>query len=177
QGGWHVTHAILQWVTGAYPLSFGGFLRLGGRASGVFGRRRLFMAGVVLFSAASLLNGLATSSSMMIGGRGLQGLGGALVSPAALSIITTTFAEGRDRTRALGVWSAIAAGGAAVGLLLGGILTDVLSWRWNFFVNVPVGAIALALAFRYVPESHAERRPDTVDIAGAASVTGGLVTL
>src|SRR5207249_8988304 len=114
---------------------------------------------------------------MLIVGRGLQGLGGALVSPAALSIITTTFAEGRDRTRALGVWSAIAAGGAAVGLLMGGILTDLLSWEWNFFVNVPIGAAALALALRFVPESHAENRPDTIDIAGAASVTGRLVTL
>src|SRR5207244_11180548 len=111
------------------------------------------------------------------GGPGLQGLGGGLVSPAGLSLSATTFAEGPDRTKALGVWSAIAAGGAAVGLLLGGILTDALSWQWNFFVNVPVGIAALALALRYVPESHAENRPDSVDIAGAATVTGGLVTL
>src|SRR5437763_3723044 len=177
QRGLHFSGADLQWVINAYTLIFGGFLLLGGRAADLFGRRRLFIIGRILFSGASRWNGLATRSTMLIVGRGLQGLGGALVSPAALSIITTTFAEGPDRTTALGVWSAIAAGGAAVGLLLGGILTDVLSWRWNFFVNVPVGAIALALAFRYVPESHAERRPDTVDIAGAASVTGGLVTL
>ncbi|MFL5895774.1 MAG: MFS transporter, partial [Thermoleophilaceae bacterium] len=177
QHGLHFSSADLQWVINAYTLIFGGFLLLGGRAADLFGRRRLFMLGVVLFSVASLINGLATSSGMLIAGRGLQGLGGALVSPAALSIITTTFSEGPDRTRALGVWSAIAAGGAAVGLLLGGILTDTLSWQWNFFVNVPVGAIALALALRYVPESLAEKRPDTVDIAGAVSVTGGLVTL
>jgi EmrB/QacA subfamily drug resistance transporter len=177
QRGLHFSSADLQWVINAYTLIFGGFLLLGGRAADLFGRRRLFIIGVVLFSGASLLNGLATSSTMLIVGRGLQGLGGALVSPAALSIITTTFAEGSDRTRALGVWSAIAAGGAAVGLLMGGILTDVLSWQWNFFVNVPIGIAALVLALRYVPESHAENRPDTVDIAGAASVTAGLVTL
>src|SRR5438876_2209352 len=177
QRGLHFSNANLQWVINAYTLIFGGFLLLGGRAADLFGRRRLFMAGVVLFSLASLLNGLATSDNMLIVGRGLQGLGGALVSPAALSIITTTFAEGRDRTRALGVWSAIAGGGAAVGLLLGGILTDLLSWRWNFFVNVPVGAATLALALRYVPESVAEKRHSAVDVAGAASVTGGLVTL
>ena len=177
QRGLHFSGADLQWVINAYTLIFGGFLLLGGRAADLFGRRRLFIIGVILFSGASLLNGLATSSTMLIVGRGLQGLGGALVSPAALSIITTTFAEGPDRTKALGVWSAIAAGGAAVGLLLGGILTDALSWQWNFFVNVPVGIAALALALRYVPESHAENRPDSVDIAGAATVTGGLVTL
>src|SRR5437899_4675387 len=177
QRGLHFSGADLQWVINAYTLIFGGFLLLGGRAADLFGRRRLFIIGVILFSGASLLNGLATSSTMLIVGRGLQGLGGALVSPAALSIITTTFAEGPDRTKALGVWSAIAAGGAAVGLLLGGILADALSWQWNFFVNVPVGIAALALALRYVPESHAENRPDSVDIAGAATVTGGLVTL
>jgi EmrB/QacA subfamily drug resistance transporter len=177
QRGLHFSQANLQWIINAYGLIFGGFLLLGGRAADLFGRRRLFMMGVVLFSVASLINGLATSSGMLIAGRGLQGLGGALVSPAALSIITTTFAEGGDRTKALGVWSAIAAGGAAVGLLLGGILTEALSWQWNFIVNVPVGAIALALALRYVPESRAEKRPSTVDMAGAVSVTAGLITL
>src|SRR5881227_1720648 len=163
QRGLHFSNTDLQWVINSYTLMFGGFLLLGGRAADFFGRRRLFLAGVAVFSVASLINGLATSSGMLIAGRGLQGLGGALVSPAALSIITTTFAEGPDRNKALGVWSAIAAGGAAVGLLLGGILTDALSWQWNFFVNVPVGIAALALALRYVPESHAENRPDSVD--------------
>src|SRR3954464_4487904 len=177
QRGLHFTNSDLQWVINSYTLMFGGFLLLGGRAADFFGRRRLFLAGVAVFSAASLLNGLATSSEMLIIGRGLQGLGGAMVTPAALSIITTTFAEGPDRNKALGVWSAIAAGGAAVGLLMGGVLTDALSWEWCFFVNVPVGIGAIAAALRFVPESLAEKRPDTVDIAGAVSVTGGLVVL
>jgi EmrB/QacA subfamily drug resistance transporter len=177
QRGLHFSDPNLQWVVNSYTLMFGGFLLLGGRAADLFGRRRLFVIGVAIFSGASLLNGLATSSEMLIIGRGLQGLGGALVSPAALSIITTTFAEGTDRTKALGVWSAIAAGGAAVGLLLGGILTSGLSWEWCFFVNVPVGLAAVAATYRFVPESRAEKRPDTVDLAGAVSVTAGLVIL
>ncbi|MFL5839735.1 MAG: MFS transporter [Thermoleophilaceae bacterium] len=177
QRGLDFSNADLQWVINSYTLMFGGFLLLGGRAADFFGRRRLFLAGVAVFSAASLINGLASSSEMLIIGRGLQGLGGAMVSPAALSIITTTFAEGPDRTKALGVWSAIAAGGAAVGLLMGGVLTDALSWEWCFFVNVPIGIGAILAALRFVPESLAEKRPDTVDIAGAVSVTGGLVVL
>ena len=139
QRGLHFSAADLQWVVNGYTLIFGGFLLLGGRAADLLGRKRLFVAGVILFSAASLLNGVAQSSGMLIVGRGLQGLGGALVSPAALSIVTTTFSDGEQRTKALGVWSAIAAGGAAIGLLLGGILTDIANWRWVFFVNVPVG--------------------------------------
>ena len=135
------------------------------------------MAGVLVFSFASLLNGLSTSAEMLIAARGLQGLGGALVSPAALSIITTTFAEGPERTKALGVWGAIAAGGGAFGLLLGGILTEALSWEWIFFVNVPVGIAAAVLAWRYVPESRAEKRPDSFDFAGAVTVTAGLIVL
>jgi EmrB/QacA subfamily drug resistance transporter len=177
QRGLHFSNANLQWVINSYTLMFGGFLLLGGRAADFFGRRRLFLAGVAVFAIASLINGLAQSSEMLIIGRGLQGLGGAMVSPAALSIITTTFAEGPDRTKALGVWSAIAAGGAAVGLLMGGVLTDALSWQWCFFVNVPVGIGAIVAAVRYVPESLAEHKPDTVDIAGAVSVTSGLVIL
>ena len=169
--------ANLQWVINAYTLVFGGFLLLGGRAGDLFGRRRLFLIGVAIFSAASLLNGLATSEGWLVGARALQGLGGALVSPAALSIITTTFAEGEERTKALGVWSAIAAGGGAFGLLLGGILTDLLSWEWIFFVNVPIGLATAALAIRYVPESRAPNRPDSVDLPGAVSVTAGLVVL
>jgi EmrB/QacA subfamily drug resistance transporter len=177
QRGLHFANADLQWVINSYTLMFGGFLLLGGRAADFFGRRRLFIAGVAVFSGASLLNGLASSSEMLIVGRGLQGLGGAMVSPAALSIITTTFAEGPDRTKALGVWSAIAAGGAAVGLLMGGVLTDLLSWEWCFFVNVPVGIGAILAAFRYVPNHLAENKPQTIDIAGAVSVTSGLVVL
>src|SRR5829696_10315842 len=165
--------ADLQWVINAYTLVFGGFLLLGGRAGDLFGRRRLFLAGVAIFSFASLLNGLATSDTWLVAARALQGLGGALVSPAALSIITTTFAEGEDRTKALGVWSAIAAGGGAFGLLLGGVLTDLLSWEWIFFVNVPIGIATAMLAIRYVPESRAALRDSGVDLPGAVAVTAG----
>ena len=169
--------ANLQWVINGYTLVFGGFLLLGGRAGDLFGRRRLFLAGVAIFSFASLLNGLATSDTWLVAARALQGLGGALVSPAALSIITTTFAEGEDRTKALGVWSAIAAGGGAFGLLLGGVLTDLLSWEWIFFVNVPIGIATALLAIRYVPESRAALRDSGVDLPGAVAVTAGLVVL
>ncbi|HEY2259473.1 MAG TPA: MFS transporter [Solirubrobacteraceae bacterium] len=177
QRGLHFSSTDLQWVVNAYTLIFGGFLLLGGRAADLIGRKRLFIAGVILFSAASLLNGLAQSSGMLIAGRGLQGLGGALVSPAALSIVTTTFTDGKQRTRALGVWSAIAASGAAVGLLMGGILTDIASWRWVFFVNVPVGVVTIALALRYVAESRVQVSHRSFDIAGAVAVTSGLVVL
>jgi EmrB/QacA subfamily drug resistance transporter len=166
----------LQWVVNAYTLAFGGFLLLGGRAADFVGRRRLFVWGVVVFTVASLLNGLATSSEFLIATRALQGLGAAMVSPAALSIVTTTFKEGAERAKALAVWAAIAVGGAAVGLLLGGILTEYLSWEWAFYVNIPVGIASVLLALRYVPESKA---PGThgVDVAGAVSVTAGLSLL
>ncbi|HET9102847.1 MAG TPA: MFS transporter [Solirubrobacteraceae bacterium] len=177
QRGLHFSAANLQWVVNGYTLIFGGFLLLGGRAADLLGRKRLFMAGVLLFTLASLLNGVAQSSGMLIVGRGLQGLGGALVSPAALSIVTTTFSDGDQRTKALGVWSAIAAGGAAVGLLMGGVLTDIASWRWVFFVNVPVGVITIALAVRYVAESRIEVAHRSFDVAGAIAVTGGLVVM
>jgi EmrB/QacA subfamily drug resistance transporter len=177
QHGLHFSAANLPWVVNAYTLIFGGFLMLGGRAADLLGRKRLFIAGVALFSAASLLNGVAQSSVMLVLGRGLQGLGGALVSPAALSIITTTFTDHEERTKALGVWSAIAAGGGAVGLLMGGVLTDVASWRWVFFVNVPVGIITIALALRYVLESKVQMANRSFDVAGAVTVTSGLVVL
>ena len=177
QRGLHFSAANLQWVVNGYTLIFGGFLLLGGRAADLIGRKRLFIAGVVLFSLASLLNGFAQSSGMLIVGRGLQGLGGALVSPAALSIVTTTFSDGEQRTRALGVWSAIAASGAAVGLLVGGVLTDLASWRWVFFVNVPVGIATVVLALRYIRESRLQSAHRSFDIAGAVAVTGGLVVL
>ncbi len=167
----------LQWVINAYTLVFGGFLLLGGRAGDLFGRKRIFLAGIVIFTAASLANGLSQSGGMLIAFRALQGLGAALVSPAALSIITTTFAEGEDRAKALGVWSAIAAGGAAFGLLLGGVLTDLLSWEWIFFVNVPIGVATFVMSTRYVPESVAPERPDSIDLPGAISVTAGLMVL
>ena len=177
QHGLHFSPTSLQWVINGYTLIFGGFLLLGGRAADLLGRKRLFAAGIAVFSVASLLNGFAQSPGMLIAGRALQGLGAALVSPAALSIITTTFTTSEERTKALGVWSGIAAGGGAVGLLLGGVLTDLLSWQWIFFVNVPVGAIALAMTMRFVPESRAATEHRTFDLAGAASVTAGLVLL
>jgi len=177
QRGLNFSSSNQQWVVNAYALIFGGFLLLGGRAADLLGRRRLFTAGIALFSVASLLNGLAQSPGMLIAGRGLQGLGGALVAPAALSIITTTFTDTDERTRALGVWSAIAAGGGAVGLLLGGVLTDLVSWPWIFIVNVPVGIASLALALRFVPESRVEGQHRSFDVAGAVTVTSGLVVL
>jgi EmrB/QacA subfamily drug resistance transporter len=177
QRGLHFSSSSLPWVINAYTLVFGGFLLLGGRAADLLGRKRLFAAGIALFAFASLLNGVAASPAMLIVGRGLQGLGGALLSPAALSIITTTFVETGERTKALGVWSAIAAGGGAVGLLLGGVLTDLASWQWIFIVNVPVGLAALALTARFVPESRAELKHRTFDFLGATTVTLGLVVL
>ncbi len=168
--------ADLQWVINIYTLTFGGFLLLGGRAGDLFGRKKLFIIGVTLFTTASLLVGLATSPGLLIAARAVQGLGGALVSPVALSIITTTFAEGRERTRALAVWTTIAVGGAAVGLILGGVLTQTLDWRWNFFINVPVGVATILLALRFVPES---KSPGTggFDLPGALTVTSGLIVL
>jgi EmrB/QacA subfamily drug resistance transporter len=177
QRGLHFSPANLQWIVNAYTLVFGGFLLLGGRAADLLGRKRLFIVGVVVFTLASMLNGVAQSSGMLIIGRGLQGLGGALVSPAALSIVTTTFTDGEQRTKALAVWSAIAAGGSAVGLLLGGALTDLASWRWVFFVNLPVGIVTLVMALRFVAESRVESARRSFDIAGAVTVTTGLVVL
>ena len=177
QHGLHFSASSLQWVVNVYTLFFGGFLLLGGRASDLFGRQRLFMAGLAVFTIASLVNGLAGSSGVLVAGRAFQGLGAALVSPAALSIVMTTFAEGRERTRALGIWSAIAAGGGAVGLLLGGLLTDTLSWRWVFFINLPIGIAAFLLAARYIANTRAEKRPETVDVLGATTVTAGLLVL
>jgi EmrB/QacA subfamily drug resistance transporter len=172
----HFSPSSLQWVINSYTLVFGGFLLLGGRASDLFGRKRLFLAGIVVFTAASVLDGLAPSSGFLIAARALQGFGAALVSPAALSIVTTTFPEGRMRTRAMGIWAAIAVGGGAVGLLLGGILTEYASWRWIFFVNIPVGLLAFVFATRFVPESRAPERRG-FDLLGAFSVTGGLIVL
>jgi EmrB/QacA subfamily drug resistance transporter len=177
QRGLHFSVSDLQWIVNAYTLVFGGFLLLGGRASDLIGRQKLFIAGVIVFTVASFVNGIATSSGVLIAGRAFQGFGGALVSPAALSIVTTTFAEGRERTKALGIWSAIAAGGSAVGLILGGVLTEALSWRWVFFINLPIGIAAALLAVRFIPNSRAEERPETADVAGAVTVTGGLLVL
>ena len=173
----HISAANLQWIVNAYTLLFGGFLLLGGRAADLFGRRNLFVAGVIVFSAASLVNGFASSEEMLIGARAAQGLGAALLSPAALAVITTTFAEGAERTKALSIWAAIASGGSAVGLLLGGILTETLSWEWIFFINVPIGVAILFAAFRLVPNSRVEGGSRHFDIVGAVSVTAGLLVL
>jgi EmrB/QacA subfamily drug resistance transporter len=166
----------LQWVISAYALFFGGFLLLGGRTADLLGRRRLFIAGLVLFSAASLASGLAWSDDALIVARAVQGLGAAMITPAALAILMTTFPEGRERNTALGVWGAVGAFGAVAGVLLGGILTDWLSWEWIFYINVPVGLAALALT----PVLLAESRDELVksfDALGGFLVTGGMVTL
>ena len=172
-----IEEADLQWIVNAYTLLFGGFLLLGGRAGDLLGRKRLFLAGLVVFTVASLVCGLAGSPETLILARGLQGLGAAFIAPAALSILTTTFAAGAERTKALGIWAAIATGGAAVGLLLGGVLTEFLSWPWIFFVNVPVGILALIASLRFVPESRADAEHRIFDVPGAVTVTVGLVAL
>jgi EmrB/QacA subfamily drug resistance transporter len=166
----------LQWVISAYALVFGGFLLLGGRAADLLGRRRIFLLGVVVFTLSSLLAGLAWSEASLIAARALQGLGAAIITPAALSILSVTFAEGRDRNIALGVWGAVGGFGAAAGVLLGGILTDALSWEWIFFVNIPVGVVAFALAPVLLTESR-DARVKTFDLPGAVLVTGGLSLL
>ena len=173
----NLSEANLQWIINSYTLFFGGFLLLGGRAGDLLGRKRVFLVGLVVFTAASLLNGLANSEGMLIAFRAVQGLGAALISPAALSIISTTFAEGKERARALGVWAAIAVGGSAVGLVLGGALTQAFSWPWIFFVNVPVGIVTFILALRFVPESKDEHAHQSYDIPGAVAITGGLMSL
>jgi len=166
----------LQWVISAYALVFGGFLLLGGRAADLLGRRRIFLVGVVVFTLASLFAGLAWSEASLIGARSLQGLGAAIISPAALSILSTTFAEGRERNIALGAWGAVGGFGAAAGVLLGGVLTDALSWEWIFFVNVPVGATAFVLAPLLLRESR-DASVRRFDVPGAVFVTAGLSAL
>ena len=167
----------LQWVVSAYVLVFGGFLLLGGRAADLLGRRRVFMFGLVLFGLASLVGGLAESEGTLIAARAVQGLGGAIFSPAALSIITTTFPEGRERNKALGVWGAVAGAGGAVGVLLGGVLTDSLGWEWVFFVNTPVTIAFAALSPVLLDESRADVEVRHFDALGAISVTAGLSLL
>src|SRR3954465_2711727 len=168
----------LSWVLNAYTLMFGGFQVLGGRAADRLGRRRLLMAGIAVFSGASLLCGVSQSEGTLLIARGLQGLGGAMVSPAALSIVLTTFAEGPARNRALAVWGAIAGAGGAVGGLLGGGIVQAISWRWVFFINVPIGAVALALTPRIVPESRsATAARGGYDAEGAIAITLGLIAL
>jgi EmrB/QacA subfamily drug resistance transporter len=167
----------LSWVVNAYVLTFGGFLLLGGRMADLLGRRRVFIGGLVLFALASLAGGFSQSEGMLIAARAVQGLGAAIVSPAALSIVTTTFRDGAERNRALGVWGAVAGSGGAAGVLLGGVLTDGLGWEWVLWVNVPIGLIAAAIAPSLVAESrsHSERR--SFDVAGAVTVTAALSIL
>src|SRR4051794_2439321 len=167
----------LQWVVNAYTITFAGFLLLGGRACDVLGRRRVFIAGLLLFAGASLVGGLSQSQGMLIGARAAQGLGGAIVSPATLAILTTSFSEGAERNRALGVWGAMGGAGGAAGALLGGILTDLLSWQWILFVNVPIGVAAAVIAPRLVEEGRNPNAGRNFDIAGAVTVTLGLVLL
>jgi EmrB/QacA subfamily drug resistance transporter len=179
QRGLHFSTAGLQWVVNAYTLLFGGFLLLGGRAADLLGRRRLFIAGVVLFTAASLAAGLSQSSAMLIVARGVQGFGAAMMSPAALSLVTVTFPHGRERSIALGVWGALAGLGGTLGVVIGGVLVSAVGWRWVFFVNVPIGVMLALITPLFITESRAEivgaaRR---VDLPGALLSTGGLLGL
>jgi EmrB/QacA subfamily drug resistance transporter len=173
----HFSRDDLTWVVNAYTLVFGGFLLLGGRLADLLGRRRMFVIGLVVFSLGSFAGGLAQSEAWLIVARAAQGFGAAIVSPAALSIITTTFAEGAERNRALGIWGAVAGAGGAAGVLMGGILTSGLSWRWVLFVNVPIGLAAATLAPRLLAESRAEHGAESLDIPGAVTVTAGLALL
>jgi EmrB/QacA subfamily drug resistance transporter len=167
----------LQWVITAYSILFGGALLLGGRLADLLGRRRLFIAGILLFTVSSLLDGFAWSEGSLIAFRSLQGLGAALVSPAALSMLTTLFREGRERNMALGIWGAVSGSGGAAGVLLGGALTSAFNWSWIFFINVPVGLLVLALSPVLLRESRADLNHRHFDSAGAASITGGLMVL
>src|SRR5438105_2652298 len=173
----HFSQESLQWVITAYSILFGGVLLLGGRMADLLGRRRLFMTGLALFTVSSLLDGLAWSEGSLIAFRALQGLGGALLAPAALSILTTMFREGRERNLALGIWGAASGSGGAAGVLLGGVLTSALNWSWIFFVNVPVGLLILTVSPWLLRESRAELDHRHFDTAGAASITSGLMLL
>ncbi len=177
QTAFHMSQTSLQWIITAYTLTFGGFLLLGGRAADLFGRRKIFMMGVIAFTLASLADGLSQSGGQLIFFRGIQGLAGAFMSPAALSIILVTYKEGHERNVALSVWGAVAAGGAAAGVLLGGIFTQYLGWRWNFFVNVPVGMAVIVWALRILDRHDSSVEHNDLDLPGAVLVTGGLMML
>src|SRR5690348_10822436 len=172
----HFSRDNLQWVITAYAITYGGFLLLAGRLADLFGRRRVFVVGLIVFTIASLFCGLAWSEGVLIAFRAIQGFGAAVITPSALSIVMTTFEEGAEQNKALGIWGALGGGGAAVGVLAGGVLTKYAGWEWIFYVNVPVGAIALALTPRFVRESRAERE-SSPDVAGAVAVTSGLALL
>jgi EmrB/QacA subfamily drug resistance transporter len=173
----HFSQDNLAWVVNAYVLTFGGFLLLGGRFADLLGRRRVFISGLIVFALASLAGGFAQSEAWLIAARAVQGLGAAILSPAALSIVTTIFTEGADRNRALGVWGAVAGAAGAAGVLLGGILTDTLGWEWVLFVNTPIGLAAAFLAPRLIPESREHDAVQSFDVAGAVTVTAGLSVL
>ncbi|MER7008431.1 MFS transporter [Dactylosporangium sp. NPDC000555] len=167
----------LQWVVNAYALAFAGFLLLGGRAADLLGRRRMFVTGLAVFTAASLVGGLAQDQLTLVLARGAQGIGGAILSPATLTLLTTTFVEAPKRARAMAAWSAVSGGGAALGSVLGGVLTDLVNWRWILFVNVPIGVGAILAARALLPESRAERTTRGLDLLGSALVTAGLVAV
>jgi MFS family permease len=167
----------LQWVVTAYALAFGGFLLLGGRLADLFGRRRIFMAGVTVFALASWPRGCLRIPGMLVAFRAIQGLGGALLAPAALSLVLTIFKEGQERNRALGLWSMVAGGGGAVGLLLGGILTQYVDWRWIFFINVPIAAVVLLARDAVCAQELAGQKRTGLDMLGAVTVTGSLMSL
>jgi EmrB/QacA subfamily drug resistance transporter len=173
----HFSQINLQWVVTAYALTFGGFLLLGGRAADLLGRRRILMLGLSVFTAASLACGLSSSEAFLIGGRAVQGLGAAIMLPAALSIVTNMFEEGRERNKALGIWGALGAAGATIGLITGGLLTRYAGWQYIFYLNVPIGAVALLLAPRIVPDSRLAVTRRRFDAFGAITGTGGLVLL
>ncbi|MGF7229369.1 MAG: MFS transporter [Candidatus Saccharibacteria bacterium] len=173
----HFNQSALQWVITAYALTFGGFLLLGGRAADLFGRRRTLVTGMTGFTLFSLLIATSQSSTMLVVLRALQGLSAALMSPSALSIVLTTFSEGNDRNKALSIWSTVAAGGAATGLLVGGVLTQYLGWRWNFFINVPIGIAVLTMIMKFVPKHAKQVDHNDLDLPGAILVTGGLMSL
>jgi EmrB/QacA subfamily drug resistance transporter len=173
----NIGESTVQWVITAYAITFGGFLLLGGRMADLLGRRLIFMIGLTLFTVASLTCGLASGATTLIVSRAAQGLGAAIINPAALSIVTTTFREGAERNKALGIWGALGGSGAAAGVLFGGILTKYLGWEWIFFVNIPVGAAVLLLTRPIIPESHAELANRRFDATGAVTITAGLTTL
>lgn len=177
QASFHMSESSLQWIVTAYTLALGGFLLLGGRAADLYGRKKLFIIGTVLFGLASLINGFSHTGSMLITMRAIQGLAAALMSPAALSIVLVTYKEGSARNTALSVWGAVGSGGAAAGLLLGGIITQYLGWRWNFFVNVPVAIAVIFAAKRLLPDHESEEKHNELDLPGAISITGALMSL
>ncbi len=171
----HFSSTGLSWVQNAYTLTFGGLLLLGARAGDILGRRRVFVAGIALFTLASLLGGLAQSAPWLLAARAAQGIGAAIAAPSTLALLQVSFREGPERTRAVGAYSAVAGGGGSIGLVLGGMLTSWISWRWGLFINVPIGVVLIWLAPRYLPET--ERRPGHFDLAGAATSTLGMTTL